>query len=88
MCSSSEDVQNKQGCAVQINHSFSTREDVQYESGTSSVQMRLCSTSQVDHQVLVQGGTTQRYFSLNESLLLLMYQVKTVSSLWWAAKIN
>ena len=25
-------------------------EDVQYESGTSSVQVRMCSTSKVDHQ--------------------------------------
>ena len=34
------------------------------------------------------GGTTQKYFPMNESLLLLIYLVKTVSSLWQAAKTN
>ena len=33
------------------------------------------------------GGTTQEYFPMNESLLLLIYQVKMVSSLWQAAKV-
>ena len=32
------------------------------------------------------GGTTQKYFPMNESLLLLIYLAKTVSSLWQAAK--
>ena len=31
------------------------------------------------------GGTTQKYFPMNESLLLLIYPVKTVSSLRHAA---
>ena len=30
-------------------------------------------TSKVDHQVFVQGSTTQKYFPMNESLLLLIY---------------
>ena len=42
----------------------------------------------VDYQVLVQGGTTQKYFPMNESLLLLIRQVNMVSSLWQAVKIN
>ena len=40
----------------------------------------------VDHQVSVQEDTTQKYFPMNESLLLLMYLVKTISSIWQAAK--
>ena len=47
----------------------------------SSVQARMCSASKVDHQVLVQGSTTQKYFPMNESLLLLIYQVIMASSL-------
>ena len=34
------------------------------------------------------GGTAQKCFPINESLLLLIYQVKIISSLWQAAKIN
>ena len=34
------------------------------------------------------GCTAQKYFPMNESLLLLIYLVKTVSSLWQAANIN
>ena len=68
-------VQYGQGCAVQIRHIISANEDVQYK--------------QVDSQGLVQGDTTQNYFSMNESLLLLTYSVKTVSSLWQdATSIN
>ena len=52
----------------------STSEDVQYK--------------QVDHQALVQEGTTQKYFPINKSLLLLIYQAKMVNSLWLVAKIN
>ena len=96
----------------------STSEDVQCESGTSSVQARMCSTSQArhqykrgyavqirelsirermystnheDHQILVWGGggdTTQRYFSINGSLVLLIYQVNTASNPWLLAKIS
>ena len=40
----------------------------------------MCSANQahdqnkhVDHQGLVQGGTTQKYFPMNKLLLLLMY---------------
>ena len=61
-------------CAVRIRHIISTNEDVQYK--------------QVNHQVLVQRGTTQKYFPMNESLLLPTYQVKMASSLLQAAKIN
>ena len=68
----------------------STRKYVQYKQGsaTFSVQVRMCSTSKVDHQVLIQGSYTQKYFPMNESLLLLIYQVKMVSTLWRAAKTN
>ena len=48
---------------------LSTSEDEQYESGTlSSEDLQY---KRVDHQALVQGGTTQKYFPMNESLLLL-----------------
>ena len=67
MWSTSDDVQYKQGCAVQLRHIFSTSEDVQYK--------------QMDHQVLVQGGTTLKYFPMNESLFFLIYSVTIVSSL-------
>ena len=59
-------------CAVRIRHIISTSEDVQYK--------------QVNHQVLVQRGTIQKYFPVDESLLLLIYQVKMASSLWQTAK--
>ena len=49
-------------CAVRIRHIISTSEDVRYK--------------QVNHQVLLQGGTTQKHFSVNESLRLLICQVK------------
>ena len=38
-------------------------EDVQYKLGTSSVQMRTCSTSKVDHQ-FGHRGTTKNSFKL------------------------
>ena len=59
-------------CAVRTRHIISTSEDVQYK--------------QVNHQVLVQMGTIQKYVPVDESLLLLIYQVKMASSLWQAAK--
>ena len=43
---------------------------------------------QLNHQVLVQGGTNQKYLPVKNALLLLIYQVKMASSLWQAAKIN
>ena len=36
-------------------------EDVQYESGTSSVQVRLCGTSKVDHQFWAQGVLLRKW---------------------------
>ena len=51
---------------------ISTSEDAQYK--------------QVNHQVLVQRGTIQEYFPVDESLLLIIYQVKMASGLWQAAK--
>ena len=42
--------QYERGCAVQARHIFSTREDVQYESDTSSVEVRMCITNQAHHQ--------------------------------------
>ena len=64
--------QYERGCAVQARHILSTREDMQYESDISSAEVRMCITNQahhqdtqVDHQVLVQGGrgvTTQNTF--------------------------
>ena len=82
MCSRNQaQLQYKQGCVVQARH--------------TPVQARMCSMSeghlqykrglqykQVDHQVLVQGGTTEKFFPLNESLFLLIYQVKQASNLW------
>ena len=47
--------QYKRECAEQARHIISKSEDVQYELGTSSVQVRMCNTSKVDHQVLGQG---------------------------------
>ena len=61
-------------CAVQIRHIISTSEDVQYRQVISS-----------DFGA---GGTTQKYFPMNESLLLPICQVKIASSLWQAAKIT
>ena len=52
----SEAYQYERGCVVRTKHIFSTNEDKQNESGTSSVQARMCSTSKVDHQVLVQDS--------------------------------
>ena len=47
MCSTNQaHLPYKQGCAVRIKYIFRTSEDVQYESGTSSVQARMCSTNQ------------------------------------------
>ena len=37
-------VQYRRGCAVWVRHIFSMREDVQYQSGISSVQAKICST--------------------------------------------
>ena len=45
----------------------------------SSVRMRMCSMSEAHHQVLEKEGTTLRNF-LNESILLLIYQLKMVSN--------
>ena len=61
-------------CAVRIRYIISTREDVQYR--------------QVNNQVLVKMGTIQKCFPVDESILLLIYQVKMASSLWRAGKIN
>ena len=89
MCNTSEaHLQYKRGCAVRIREITSTRHDVQEGQGISSVEMEcaarkrhIISTIMVDHQVLVQGITVQKYFPMNESLLLLVHQVKMVSSL-------
>ena len=64
MCSTNQaHLQYKRGCAVRIRHIN------QYKRGWQD--------KHVDNQVLVQGGTTLKYFPMNESLLLLIYQVKT-----------
>ena len=76
----------KRGCAVRIGHIFISSKDVKYESGASSVQARMCSKSKVDHQAMVLGVTSQKYFLVNESFLLITYQVKMVNSLWQDAK--
>ena len=70
----------EQTCAIcarmcSTNHVIiSTSEDVQYK--------------QVNHQILAQEDTNQKYFPIHESLLLITYQVKMSGSLWQAAKIN
>ena len=78
--------QYEQGCVVQgeARYIFSTREDVQYESGTSSVKARMCITNQAHHQYkqgcvaqssrsssFGKGGTAQKYFPVNESFIIL-----------------
>ena len=74
MCSTNQVYhQHKRGCAIRARHIFSTSDDVQHK--------------RVDHQVLVQGSTFQKYFPVNESLLLPIHQVKTVKDLWQATKI-
>ena len=55
-----------------VRHIISTSKDVLYKW--------------VDHKFSVQEDTTQKYFPMNESLLLLIYPVKTVSCLWQAAE--
>ena len=62
--------QYNQGCAVTSRHIISKIEGVQHK--------------RVDYQVLGQGGTTLKYFPMNESLL----QVKQVSSLRQTVKID
>ena len=62
-------------------------EDVQYESGTSSVQVRMCSKCLADHQFW-HRVYCYKIFQMTESLVLLIYQVQIVSSLWEAKKIN
>ena len=65
---------------------------MQYKQDKSSVQERMCSVNQAHHQfkggcaVSVSrssnfgtGGTTQKHFPMNESLLLLIYPVKTAA---------
>ena len=74
---------------------------MQNESGTSSVKVRMCSLNQAHHQdkqecaILANrssrfgtGSITEKYFTMNELLLSLIYQEKMVSSLWQATKIN
>ena len=63
-------------------------EDVQYESGTSPVQVRMCSTSKQGRSSGLAQGVLLKKFQMNESLLLLIYQVKMGSTLWEATKIN
>ena len=66
-----------QRCAVRIRHFISTSDDVQYK--------------EVNHQVMYgTRSTAQKYFQMNKSLLLQIYQIKmdSYSSLWQAAKIN
>ena len=99
-------VQYERGCTVQA-RMYSASKDVQYESGTSSVQARMCSTSeaylqyergcaaqirhifstsedvqykQVDYKVLVKEALLRNTFQVNDSLLLLIYPIKTVSN--------
>ena len=62
-------------CAVRIKHIISTSEDVEYIASKLSGFGTL-------------GGTDQKYLSVNQASLLLIYQVKMASSLWQAAKIN
>ena len=51
MCSTNQiHHQYKRGYAVRIRRIISISEDVQYESGTSSVQAGICSRNQVKHQ--------------------------------------
>ena len=45
----------------------------------------MCITRQIDRHILLQGGTTQKYFPMNEPLLLLIYLAKTVINLSQAA---
>ena len=59
-------------CAARIRHIISTSDVVQYKP--------------VNYQGLVQRGTIQKYFPVDESLLLLIYQVKMASSLWQGAE--
>ena len=53
-------------CAIRMRHIIGTSEDVQYK--------------QVNHQVLIQRSIIQKYFPVDKSLLLLIYQVKMASS--------
>ena len=70
-------------------------EEVQCESGTSSVQAIMCSLSPVQVRVCSTSkyiikfwDTALEYFPMNELLLVLIYQVKMASTLWQVAKIN
>ena len=59
----------KRGCVIRIRHIFNTSEDVQYESGASSVQVRICGTSKA-HLYHKQGCAVRirHIFSMNEDL--------------------
>ena len=58
---------------MKIRHIICASEDMKYK--------------RVNHQVLIQEGTTQKYIlSINKSLFLLKYPAKTVSSPWQAAE--
>ena len=69
MCHTSEDVQCKRRCSEQIRHIFSTS-----KTRICSMNQRHQQYKQVDDQVLVQEGTNQKYFPMNKSSLLLIYQ--------------
>ena len=61
-------------------------QDVQYEPSTSSVHKDVhCKRGTLSN--LEKGSITQRHF-LNESLVLSIYQLKMVNSLWETEKIN
>ena len=62
---------------------------VQYESGTSLVQVGCeVHASKSSGFCTGEGGTNTKYPPVNEALFLPIYQVKMASSLWQATKMN
>ena len=69
MCSAGKDVQCERGCAVRRrifiirgDVRYNSNKEVQYEPGTSSLQMRVCSTSGAHTEVLEQGAPVKGTF--------------------------
>ena len=72
-------LQYKRGCPVRIRHIIITREDVQYERSTSSVQARMCNTNQAHHQYKRECAVRAKHiFSTGEDV---QYESGTSSAL-------
>ena len=88
MCNTSKDVQYKRECAVQLRHIFNTNKNVQYKQRAQLQHRRGCAVQAGRSSSFGTGGTTLKYFPMNESSFFLVYSVKTFNSLWQATETN